>query len=578
MHNPTTNGLRVYTAAFPCGQRFLILMWKDTRDKCHEIHANALQAPIRNASIIGVNVYSHSGEYSSTVQDFVLPGRGLSLGFSRTYRSARAADDESLGRGWYFDYDKRLLRQGKNVVYHDGAGRQHLFRGSIEDGIFESPVGFYSRLSKTRAGWHLAQRGGTIFEFEEPAAGGRLLAIHDRNNNALTFRYQEEGIEIKDSLGAKTQITFERGRITGVVDPAGRRWRYRYDSQGCLIEHTQPATASFSRGTSTRYAYDSQFRLISITDPNGQRFLRNSYDSYGRVVRQRHGNGLFEFRYEHRDAGGTRTRIRQKNGALLTLDHDRAGHVVSRTLIVETALLSPEDRRGSMRGRLPLATESKFNAHGEVIQRRYPWGNRTDWHYDEHNADPLARGNLLEVVTRPARTGTRAIPKITTKYRYEPRFQRVLTCTDPQGRRTSFRFDRRGNVTQKVLPSVTVQTLSSEEGRRKRKQQLVRDTPGTQVVSSLKRSMRAARLRSSPTIQQQDPAASIGSVRPSAIPMWLEDIWRALPNTHRWRAVVLGGEVSPSPWSMDTMTTAIYRPSGMAKAMLPATTTTRRTA
>jgi hypothetical protein len=46
------------------------------------------QAPLRNSSIVGMNVLSHSGEYAPVLQDWFIPCRGLSLAFVRSYRSA----------------------------------------------------------------------------------------------------------------------------------------------------------------------------------------------------------------------------------------------------------------------------------------------------------------------------------------------------------------------------------------------------------------------------------------------------------------------------------------------------------
>ena len=41
--------------------------------------AQTLQAPIRNASVIGAQVYSHSGEFSPRVTDITIPGRFFSF-------------------------------------------------------------------------------------------------------------------------------------------------------------------------------------------------------------------------------------------------------------------------------------------------------------------------------------------------------------------------------------------------------------------------------------------------------------------------------------------------------------------
>jgi len=48
-----------------------------------------------------------------------------------------------------------------------------------------------------------------------------------------------------------------------------------------------------------------------------------------------------------------------------------------------------------------FVTETRFNADHEVTQVTYPRANRVVYTFDEHAADPLAQGNLLEVRRHP---------------------------------------------------------------------------------------------------------------------------------------------------------------------------------
>ena len=86
------------------------------------------------------------------------------------------------------------------------------------------------------------------------------------------------------------------------------------------------------------------FHLISITDPKGQTFLHNYYDGRGRILRQRHGYGDFEFRYNDKEdkVSGISVEITRKNGSALTLKHDTFGHVIERTLLVSSKSLSSQ--------------------------------------------------------------------------------------------------------------------------------------------------------------------------------------------------------------------------------------------
>src|SRR5213078_5368933 len=86
-----------------------------------------LQFPIRNESVTGAQVYSHSGEFSPQVIDCSLPGRGVSFKFVRKYSSASHHQVGALGRGWTFNYAKTLEKEGDDILYHDGLGRKHRF-------------------------------------------------------------------------------------------------------------------------------------------------------------------------------------------------------------------------------------------------------------------------------------------------------------------------------------------------------------------------------------------------------------------------------------------------------------------
>ena len=56
------------------------------------------QAPVRNESKVGADVYSHSGEFSIKVTDLAIPGRGLAFKFSRAYRAGLSHRQGALPR------------------------------------------------------------------------------------------------------------------------------------------------------------------------------------------------------------------------------------------------------------------------------------------------------------------------------------------------------------------------------------------------------------------------------------------------------------------------------------------------
>jgi YD repeat-containing protein len=428
------------------------------------------QAPVRNASVVGAQVYSHNGEFSPQVYDFELPARGVFFQFIRKYRSANHNDFGSLGRGWTFSYAKWLEQEENDILFHDGFGRSHRFVFSA-DGSFSSPDGFYAVLLADGERVLLRQRFGDLFTFERPDLGGRILSIEDRNGNALKFEYRENSILATDPFERQIEIRFEQVRIVELRDHTQRTWQYAYNQDGCLVEVIQPPIQGLADRPVIRYEYDQDFRLSSITDPNGRTFLRNVYDEQGRIKTQHHGDGMLEFEYEpvgETDTGFTiyTTHVRLKNGSLLTLRHDQRGHVVQRSLFVSSSSLLPNDRAGVNEGTIPLITTSNYNRHSELIQRTYSAGDSTEWVYDEDNADARAQGNLLRVTQAPVPGSNRDVLPLVTSYTYESSYQQVKSVITPRGHTTTFEYDAHGNRSEQLHPVVTVQNISGDPSQR----------------------------------------------------------------------------------------------------------------
>ncbi len=220
------------------------------------------QCPVRNENVIGAQVYSHSGEFSPRVVDFGIPGRGISFQFVRKYRIACSQEICPIGRGWTFTYAKRIEHKDNDVLYHDGLGRTHRFAGTRDKNKYGSPKGFYSILIAENGKFLLGQRYGTIFHFEKPEAGGRLLAIEDRNKNVLKFEYTSDVVRVTDTLGRRITIIYERDRVSQVEDHVYRVWQYKYNAEGCLIEVVQPPTDDFLGGPRIRYGYDNLIKGV----------------------------------------------------------------------------------------------------------------------------------------------------------------------------------------------------------------------------------------------------------------------------------------------------------------------------
>ncbi|MFL6603175.1 MAG: DUF6531 domain-containing protein [Steroidobacteraceae bacterium] len=423
------------------------------------IEPTTIQPPIRSMSVLGVDVYGHTGEFSPSAVDLIVKGRGLNLRIARKYRAAHYDRVGPFGRGWQFNYGDRISHDGNNANYEDALGRSIRFVRRSR-AAFESPAGTYAVLQQETRQFILRQRYGTRRELAQPEHLGRLTAIRDRNGNSVQFAYTTENISIRDALGRVTALTLSNGLVTGLRDAAGRKWRYTYDRRSCLVEVVS------SGGVSTRYGYDDSTRLVSVTDANGQTYLEVTYDHLGRTIRQRYGPQLFEFDYDTSQA----VTVHSSGGRRVTIRYNDQGQPLERICLVTAEHVSsiPNGEK-----RVPISTQWSYNANGEWIERHGPDGDVVTRIFDVANADPRARGNLIRVVRRPAFGDTGMARALTTTCDYEPRFQRRRSITDPRGNTIRFAYDSRGNLIRRTCPAVSRFTFSASGQPRIVKRQLV---------------------------------------------------------------------------------------------------------
>ena len=169
-----------------------------------------------------------------------------------------------------------------------------LFGGGSFSAYFEPDPGVYDRLDVgalqlrkvngafyhgfdgapfNPSAYRLTTKDGTVYTYGQ---FGGLDNIHDRKGNRLEFR--------ADGIFSSTgeSVAFVRdpaGRITKVVDPAGRALVYGYDANGDLTQVTDQA------GLVTEYSYrtDREHFMESAVDPNGITVFELEYDEYGRL-------------------------------------------------------------------------------------------------------------------------------------------------------------------------------------------------------------------------------------------------------------------------------------------------------
>ncbi|MDC0936556.1 Calx-beta domain-containing protein, partial [Pirellulales bacterium] len=249
----------------------------------------------------GGSVYLHNGEFTESVTDLSITGRGYDWESTRTYRSG-VRSIGPLGQNWDFADNRRLVEvnagnltsiqgsfpnaQPGDVVRMDGYNRADLY---VNNGSgFDAPEGFFTRLEQiSRGSFEERDSSGNIVVYGPPDANGlaRMLSRSDRNDNTQTYQYDPlNRLEfVTDTLGRTIQYFYDptTGFIQEVRDYLNRLVFFQYNLAGDLEAVTTPAVVGtptgndFPGGKTTVYSYSSGFaeerlnhNLETITAPN----------------------------------------------------------------------------------------------------------------------------------------------------------------------------------------------------------------------------------------------------------------------------------------------------------------------
>jgi YD repeat-containing protein len=235
----------------------------------------------------GHPVIVQTGEKHSTEQDFRSLGLyGLSL--QREYRSSIPVG-RLFGAGWSSDYDTRLTSSG---CYHDPENATVCFPTVVNiafpnGAVFEYDLNThdqnYYALGAERMGilswngpgtterWTLITASGSyVFD----AYGNPIRTILP--NGALHAKYiYTSGLltSVSNNAGQLISIGWLSGKVNTITDPAGKIWKYSFNSTGMLASVTSP------NGHVRSYGYDpTNTRLLTNITVDGVQTLAVTYD------------------------------------------------------------------------------------------------------------------------------------------------------------------------------------------------------------------------------------------------------------------------------------------------------------
>ena len=387
------------------------------------------------------SVFLHTGELVQHAIDLAIPGRGFDWRLERAYRSGMNYDGPA-GHGWEFNYNRRLfIDTNGNVLRMDGLGRAD--RYLLVSGVYQSPSGFYTRLTRNLDGTFVERdRHGNESDYSATNSLGvaQLSRMADRNSNQMTFQYNgaSQLTNVVDTLGRSIAYQYDNsGRLVHVVDFIGRTVTFSYDANGNLVSATGPAVTGtpngndFPSGKTTVYAYSSGYgdprfnhQLLTVTAPNeaavsGPPRLAAQFDTdsastnAGRLVSLFLGGtnasgvgagGTLGFNFlplAQVLPGDVSTAVFQatgtnRNGNVTQYQFNQLGNVLSK------AQFTSGLRAGDPPGYTNTFT---YNADGEMLTHTNGEADSVQYTYDSSNPDRFQQGNVLQVSRSPGPRG-----------------------------------------------------------------------------------------------------------------------------------------------------------------------------
>ena len=465
-----------------------------------------LACALRN---LGDPVTVSTGNLWETTTDLAVPGRGISLSFSRSYNSAQASVNGPLGYGWTDSYSMSLtFNTDSSITVNQENASQVTFTPNGGGGYTEPSDVQATLVHNGNGTYTLTRRATEFFTFD---ATGRLTAEKDLNGYATTINYPSSTQQaITDPAGRTFMLTLSGGHITQIVDTAGRAVSYGYnDAYGDLTDvidanggHWQYVYNSAHQLAMTRSAryYQAGSLPAAPTACNGApppNFTANVYDSSGRVICQWDPNGR-QTTYDYTSISGS-TKVTDPKGnvslyafnygllytethgygttsaATTTYFYDPTTLGISQTQDpdnhVSIATYDSQGNRLTATDALGRTTNWTYNQYNEVTTVTPPgtYGGQTvttTYTYDESAYSGAGSGNLTTVSTPVLSSSGTSLGTQTTHYRYADSAHpgEVTSVIDPAGDAWTYTYDAYGDKTSQTAPATTDNSDGAGQG------------------------------------------------------------------------------------------------------------------
>ncbi|PRX49389.1 RHS repeat-associated protein [Prauserella shujinwangii] len=408
------------------------------------------------------------------------PGRGLSTFVRMTYNSLDTSAT-SMGYGWSMAASG-LVRLGTSLDLHprgqdhpsrvtlpDGDGTSHVFtlnkHGSTDPAAwtYDRPAGVHLYLRRSGGDddsrrWTMTRPDRTTFVFDDE---GWLTAIRDRNGNEQIFTYTERRSNnqprkflayVTDPAGRKTLTLdyWEKGEtnnpklrdmLQSVTDVSGRTITFGYDDKGLLTELVDGAGTP--KAKTFGFAYDAtqgnkNVKLVAVTDPRGNTTNLTYYEAPVdpkdkwklRTLTDRLG---FDTGFAYADPDGSTGSQRESTVT------DAEGHATTYRMDGYGRPIRTTNARNE-------TTRLSWDADNNVVALTEANGAESRWTYDAKTGYPTS--------IRDAEAVANDTPATTLEYQrgLDGHTAELTAKTSPEGRRWTFGYDSRGNLTTVTDP------------------------------------------------------------------------------------------------------------------------------
>ena len=421
------------------------------------------------------------GEFHLDFTDLSVPVAGIPITITRSYDTREANRQGDFGSGWSLGVQDAKIRKtlrsgsmflGSRVYINTPDGRRVGFTAGyqpsswlfawIGDVILQPDAGVYEKLeivgsttiysgglfygglgdeSYSPTTFRLTTKDGTVYTYDDTKG---LQNVQDLNGNRLVLNRDGVYHFSSGSTNYDQSVPFIRdaqGRILELIDPAGNRLTYTYDSKGDLHSFTDQV----SNVTQYNYSSARAHYLTNIVDPLGHNALNMVYDDAGRLLGIRDANGNLS--EQNFDSDSNTVTFNDANGNTNIVRYDDNGNEVMKAIPgISTNLFEYDANNNLLQGvdGRGFATNFTYDASGNVASITDALSNRTVIAYNSYNK-PTVVSNALGQVLRLGYDSTGNLTNVINNAGYQTTVMRdsqgrVASLTDAAGHTTTFDY------------------------------------------------------------------------------------------------------------------------------------------